>query len=192
MAIPKFETVERNIRRIKREIAEIDAFVYTEDTEDRFLYLGMLERKREDIVRSTVLQMHTAIENILTTLLLQHVLDLTVEERHRAPRGKAARAMMKMVKEFSFDKKVELAFGLGVIRQATKTKLSLLGVLRNKCAHNWLLNVRLRHGRKPKDRKPPLLQYGGKNLHHVTVLQDFYGEYAGVYVRLYGRSIGAL
>jgi hypothetical protein len=189
MAIPNARTVERNIRRTQREIAEIDAFVYPGD-EDRFLYLGSLERKRDDIVRAAILQMHTAIESILTTLLLQRALDLPIEDRHLTQRSKSGKTMERLIREFTYDKKVELAFALRLVRQSTKTKLNEIGALRNKCAHNWLLNVRLRRGKPRTAKKPPLLQYGGKNLHHVATLKDFMGEYAGVYLRLFARSTG--
>lgn len=192
MAAANAQTVERSIRRLEREIAEIDSFVYTKDAiaEDRNVYLSILERKRDDLVRATVLQMHTAIEDILTTLLMQRALDLPIEDRQVTQRSKSGKAMERLIRDFTFDKKVELAFALRLIRKPTKEKLNLLGALRNKCAHNWLLNRRLRRGRKPAELKPPLLQYGGKNLHNVDVLQDFMGAYAGVYLRLYARSTG--
>jgi hypothetical protein len=98
--------------------------------------------------------------------------------------------MEKLIREFHYDKKVELAFALRLIRQSTKARLNEIGALRNKCAHNWLLNVRLRRGKPRMTKKPPLLQYGGKNLHRVEVLEDFVGDYAGVYLRLYARSTG--
>jgi hypothetical protein len=61
-------SVEIKIKRLTKEIEEIDAFFYKGNEEDdRSLYVGMLERKRDDIVRSAVLQMHTAIENLLNS-----------------------------------------------------------------------------------------------------------------------------
>jgi hypothetical protein len=45
-------SVEAKITRLTRQIAEIDEFFYRgNENEDRFLYAGMLERKRDDIVR---------------------------------------------------------------------------------------------------------------------------------------------
>jgi hypothetical protein len=44
-------SVEKKIARLMREIAEIDEFFYrSNENEDRYLYAGMLERKRDDIV----------------------------------------------------------------------------------------------------------------------------------------------
>ena len=57
------KSVEAAIKRLTREIDEIDDFFYKpSENDDRLLHAGMLERKRDDMVRSTVLQMHTAIE----------------------------------------------------------------------------------------------------------------------------------
>ena len=63
-------SVETKIRRLTREIRKIDEFFYgsNKDT-DRILYAGMLERKHDDMVRSAVLQSHTAIEGVLTVSL---------------------------------------------------------------------------------------------------------------------------
>ena len=63
--------IETKITRLSREIAEIDGFFYRgSEDEDRGLYASMLERKRDDMVRSTVLQIHTAIENILLCVVV--------------------------------------------------------------------------------------------------------------------------
>ena len=53
-------SVETKIKRLTREIAQIDEYFYQPDKQDRVAYAGMLERKRDDVVRSAVLQMHTA------------------------------------------------------------------------------------------------------------------------------------
>jgi len=64
-------SVEAKISRLTREIAKIDAFFYhTNKADDRALYAAMLERKRDDMVRSAVLQLHTAIEDILNSWII--------------------------------------------------------------------------------------------------------------------------
>ena len=56
---------------MKREIDQIDKMFYrVDENEDRYLFAGMLERKRDDIIRSAVLQIHTAIEDILNSLII--------------------------------------------------------------------------------------------------------------------------
>lgn len=59
-------SVETKIRRLPHEIRKMDEFFdETNKNADRALYAGMLERKRDDMVRSAVLQLHTAIEDVL-------------------------------------------------------------------------------------------------------------------------------
>jgi hypothetical protein len=48
--------------------------------EGRLLYAEMLERKRDDMVRSAVLQLHTAIEDILNSTIVCCVLDAKPEK----------------------------------------------------------------------------------------------------------------
>ena len=68
------QSIETKIRRLEREITEIDDYFYqSEKTGDRQLYAGMLERKRDDMVRAAVLQLHTGIEDMLTSIVIQHV-----------------------------------------------------------------------------------------------------------------------
>lgn len=75
--------VETKIRRLTREIAKIDDVLYNvNETKDRILYAGMLERKRDDVVRSAVLQMHTAIEDLLNSFIVCRT--LSVKPEHRA------------------------------------------------------------------------------------------------------------
>jgi hypothetical protein len=67
--------VEARIRRLTRELDEIDDFFYSSDRNgDRMLYMSMLEYKRDDIVRSAVLQLHTSIEDLMTSMLFSWIL----------------------------------------------------------------------------------------------------------------------
>jgi len=53
-------SVETKIRRLTRKISKIDEFFYgSKKVTDRILYAGMLERKRDDLVCSAVLQLYT-------------------------------------------------------------------------------------------------------------------------------------
>lgn len=87
----KPEAVEATIKRLTREIEQIDRFFYRgNESDDRLLYAGMLERKRDDIVRSAVLQMHTAIEDLLNPLI---VFRITGKGSRRFPRGESGKAL---------------------------------------------------------------------------------------------------
>ena len=86
-----------------------------------------------------------------------------------------------------FDMKLNFAMALGLINTPTKEKLMALNTLRNKCSHNWLLKTPVRRGKRPKQRKPPLLLYDGHDLHSVTALKDFVGEFGAIHAKNFGR-----
>jgi hypothetical protein len=100
------KSVEALITRLTREIAEIDAALYLPGEDDRVLLAGMLERKRDDMVRSVVLQLHTSIEDLLTSLIMYCALDIRekkLRHRLRSERGKALRKMLYGFGSIGFD-----------------------------------------------------------------------------------------
>ncbi len=116
-------SVEAAIRRLTREIEEIDNFFYgCNENDDRVLYAGMLERKRDDVVRSAVLQMHTAIESLLNSYITFEI----TGGAHRVPsRNESARALHRMLYgggSLAFDMKLNFALALRLISGKTKAK----------------------------------------------------------------------
>ena len=183
--------IERTIKRLHKEIAEIDAASYSGDSEP-MLVAAMLERKRDDMVRSAVLQVHTKIEDLLTRLMLYCALGVTDKKlMHRlsSEKGKAFRRMLYDRESLGFDTKMNFAVGLGLITAAGRKQLMELNTMRNKCSHNWVLNKAVRRGKRPAQLKPPLLQFRGKDLHKVPVIKDFISEFEVVYLRLYAKWV---
>ncbi|HZC23760.1 MAG TPA: hypothetical protein VE866_10520 [Candidatus Binatia bacterium] len=180
------QRIEATIKRLSREIDEIDNFFYAGLEGDRGLYASMLERKRDDMVRSAVLQMHTAIESLLDLCI---IFKITGRARRLHPsRNEPARALHRILYgggSLGFDMKLNVALALRLISRQTKERLAILNTLRNKCSHNWVLKAPVRHGKRPAQKKPPLLLYEGRDLHTVAVLKDFASEYGGVYLRLF-------
>jgi hypothetical protein len=187
------QSVETTITRLTREIAQIDEIFYQiNETKDRVLYAGMLERKRDDMVRSAVLQMHTAIEDLLNSLIICRILNVEPEDRKRRMRGKSAQALRSMLvgpRSLSFEMKLNFAVVIGLLNTKTKDRLIELNTLRNRCSHNWLLKMPVRHGKRPNQKKPPLLRYRGRDLHVVAVLEDFLAEYGPIYYSLFAKYI---
>jgi hypothetical protein len=182
--------IEIAIKRLTREIEDIDSFFYkAAESDDRLLYAGMLERKRDDMVRSAVLQMHTAIEELLNSYIMFTITGAT--PRRRASRSQSTRALRKMLfggGSIGFDMKLNLALALRLISTKTRDRLLVLNSLRNKCSHNWVLKVLVRQGKRPAQKKAPLLLYEGHDLHTVAILKDFVGEYSRIYLKLYLKS----
>lgn len=188
------KSVESKIIRLTREIAAIDEFFYrSNENKDRSLYAGMLERKRDDMVRAAVLQMHTSIEDLLNSLIICHLLKIKPEDRKSRQRGHAARALRKMLfgaGSLGFDMKLNFAVALGLLSVRTQEKLMVLNTLRNKCSHNWLLKGPVRLGKRPRQKKPPLLMYKGRDLHNVDALEEFTAEYGPIYYKLFMKYLG--
>lgn len=86
--------------------------------------------------------------------------------------------------------KLNFATALGLVSEKTRKKLTVLNTLRNRCSHNWLLKAPMRHGKRPAQRKPPLLVYSGRDLHNVHALEEFAAEYGRIYYRLFLRYLG--
>lgn len=186
--------IEAKITRLTREITDIDQFFYAvNENDDRSLYAGMLERKRDDMVRSAVLQLHTAIEDVLNSQIMCCVLNVKPEERMGKMRTRPARALRKMIfgaGSLGFDMKLNFAAALGLLNARIQDQLMELNTLRNKCSHNWLLKTPVRRGRRPRQKKPPLLLYQGRDLHNVAVLKDFAGEYGVIYAKMFAKYLG--
>jgi hypothetical protein len=89
------KTVEAAIKRLTREIEEIDNFVYKfNETRDRALYAHELERKRDNMVRSAVLEIHTGIESLLDSYIAMNVLG---NDRRRLSGTRSGQALQKML-----------------------------------------------------------------------------------------------
>jgi hypothetical protein len=182
-------SLETKIARLTREIAEIEEFFYTtHENRDRVLYADRLEHKRDDIVRSAVLQVHTAIDDILNAHIACRLLNSTLENyRHKMHRTQSGRALHDMLRSIGFEAKLNLAVTLRLLNAKSKERLKQLNSLRNKCSHNWLLKSPVRRGKMPGQKKPPLLMYQNRDLHNVAVLKEFLGEYGPLYAKLYEK-----
>jgi hypothetical protein len=184
--------IQKAISRLNIEIEQIDFAIYAPGTNDPVLVAALLERKRDDIVRSAVLQLHTKIEDLLTKLMLYCALGITdkkLKHRLKSEKGKAFRRMLHDNQSLGFDMKMNFAVGLGLITAAGRKQLMELNTMRNKCSHNWVLNRAVRRGKRPAQLKPPLLQFRGKDLHKVGVVKDFFSEFTVVYLRLYAKWV---
>jgi len=145
--------------------------------------------KRDDIVRSTMLQLHTAIEDLLDCLIIDRMLGVTeVGKRSGKLASRRGRSLLKMLhggRSIGFDMKLNLASTIGLLDGKVRNQLAELNEMRNKCSHNWLLKMPIRRKRRPAQIKLPLLHYRGHDLHEVSALKDFYDTYGAIYCRLF-------
>jgi uncharacterized protein YutE (UPF0331/DUF86 family) len=190
------DRVEKRIKKLTREIEEIDNFFYGFNKgKNRLLHMGMLEFKRDDIVRSAVLQLHTAIEDLMTDILFSWILGASRRrsgrKRRHTKRGQALSRMLTGGGALSFDMKLNFAVVVGVIDSKTRDRLKELNTIRNKCSHHWRLDAPVLGKTRPKQKRPRLLNFRGRDLHKFPTLEDFVSEYAGVYLQLYRKSINS-
>ena len=110
--------VEAAVKRLTREIDEIDAYFYgTNEKDDRVLYAGILERKRDDMVRSVVLQIHTAIEDLLDQHIAFALTGATLRRPARSHSARALRSILIGGAGIGFDRKIALAHGAADYQQ---------------------------------------------------------------------------
>jgi len=180
--------VEARIKRLSKEIDEIDDFFYGPvGRRDRLGYMGMLERKRDDIVRSIVLQLHTAIEELMTEGLFDWVLGTKHMKSSRKRRTtRRGQALGRMVGRLGFDAKLDFAVVTELFRPKLVERLRELNRVRNKCAHHWILDAPNRPRSKVKGKRPRLLTWGGRDLHNVKVLKEFIRDFGHVYFLIFG------
>lgn len=185
--------LKRKVSRLKREIAEIDeAFYITDERTDLAGQASMLERKRDDVIRAAVLQLHTSVEDILNSMIICHILGVPANKRKRymaSPRGKALRKLLMSAEGLGADQKLDLAVALRIINDKRRKRLNVLNTLRNKCGHHWLLKAPVRKGMRPRQLKPPLLLYQGRDLHHVDAFKDFLAEYGPIYINIFMKYL---
>ena len=176
------------IRRLEKEILDIDEFFYRrEPTHNLDQHAGMLERKRDDLIRAAVLQMHTAIEDVINSLIVHRIMNAESRTRKaslRSTRGKALAGMLFGGRSLGFEMKLNLAVVHRVITARARDRLLILNTLRNKCSHNWLIKMPVRQGRRPRQKKRPLLFYGEGDLHRSEVFKEFLEEYGPLYYQL--------
>jgi hypothetical protein len=196
MARLKKAYVRKKIGRLEREIRSIDEMFYlTEKDGEPLQHAQMLERKRDDIIRAAVLQLHTSIEDILNSHVMCRMLEVPAHRRAklmRTRRGEALRKLLKTAGGLGFEQKLELAVALKIVPNKRRKRLAILNTLRNRCSHFWLLKVPVRKGRRPRQQKLPLLQYEGRDLHKTTTFRDFLGEYGPLYARMFVDYISYL
>jgi hypothetical protein len=139
------------------------------------------------MIRAAVLQIHTSIESVLDEHIMCRVLEVPGYGRMRlmpSPRGKSLRKLLMSAEGLDFDQKLDLTVSLRLISEKRRMRLAVLNTLRNRCSHFWLLKVPIRKSRRPRQQKPPLLHYEGRDLHRVETFKDFLGEYGPMYAKV--------
>jgi hypothetical protein len=135
------------------------------------------------------LQLHTAIEDVVDKHLMSRILGVNYWKL-RTNSAQALRSILLGAKSIGFERKLNLAVALKIMSDTRKKRLRILNSLRNKCGHHWLLRGPVRRRRRPRQLKPPLLRYEGRDLHSIPVLKDFLAEYGPLYTIMFVEYLG--
>jgi hypothetical protein len=184
-------SVQRKIDKTLAEVEKIHSLLHPMGDPDPRQNLFNARSRREDAVRVTVIQMSLAIEDMLDGLFKRLFVghDPRSKKRGSWKRG-PARELHDLLEtgRIGFEAKVKLARVTRIVTKKQQSRLDKLRVLRNKCAHSWMLDAVHKKGRKPQPTKR-LLEYGGKNLFEFKVLEDFVWDYSRIYLKLYDKYL---
>lgn len=188
----KKRRLERKIVRLSEEIAEIESTIYTDADGDAYNQHFLFQQKRNHAIRGVVLELQLAIEDLLNVWLDSFLLQCKPSVRNKVARRKPklARTIEQLLEgsgALSFERKLDLAEGTGLIRRSEHTKLRELYRVRNKCSHHWLLDIPVRKRIQRNQPKRRLLDYQNRNLFQIEVLKDFVREYGSMYYKLWLR-----
>jgi hypothetical protein len=186
------KTVARDIARLRREIQQIEDYVYPlkGDLETQRFFLQL---KRSASVRGIVLEFHVALEDLLTDWLKAYLVGVRPEDLYRLRGAKALREALDGILSgggsIGFDKKLMLLRGFRLIRRSEHTKLTELNRLRNKCGHKWELDALLRRNIKRHHPKRHLIEFRGRSILNPEAVREFAGEYGNLYYKLFLRFL---
>ena len=139
----------------------------------------------------TVLQVSLAIEDLLDSLFWRFFAGHNPGSHKRASKTKGIpRELDDLLTSgrMGFEAKIKLARVLSIITKGQQRRLDALRTLRNKCAHRWMLDVVRKRGGKGRPTKR-LLEYKGRDLFELSVLEDFMKAYSPIYLKLYEKYL---
>jgi hypothetical protein len=181
-------SIERQTKKALADVETIHSFVHPLGDPDPKQNLYQARSRREEAVRIAVLQMSLAIEDMLDSLFARVFLGHDPNSKKKARKGELFGEFEELKRRMNFEAKLKLARLLRLVTKEQHSKMDRLRTLRNKCAHSWMLDVIHKRGRKPRPTKR-LLEYEGRNLFDLRVLQDFMRAYSGIYLKLFEKYL---
>jgi hypothetical protein len=178
---PKTSTYANKANRLKAEIEELQHSLFNIEATDPQLRYENLKTFRAEIMRTFVLSLHLAIEDLLHAILFDFL------ARHN--RRLTKRETIRIVDEMRSADLIHWCARLNLVTSAQYRNLLELNRIRNACAHNWILDLprSRRIGQKGmrKRIKVPIVVYKGGNLLTKKMFTDeFCPVYSGLYLNL--------
>ncbi len=183
--------VQQEIDQTLKQVERIHSLLHPLGDPDPKQNLFQVRSRREDAVRVTVLQMSLAIEDLLDCLFWRVLAGHDPNSKKRKSKKEGVACELDELLEsgrLGFEAKIKLARVLRIVTKKQYSKLNQLRPLRNKCAHEWMLDIVRKRGKKPKPAKR-LLEYEGHNLFDIKVLERFMHVYSGIYLELFSNYL---
>jgi len=176
--------IDRQIAKLRSDIARIEkSFFSAEHANPNQVYFE-LRRKREQLLRAIILEIHLSIEDILTPAIGNAILQ---GSSIRSPMGHVLRDLLEGDRSIGFRHKLMLARSLKLVTPKEFADLADLNTIRNKCSHTWLLDKVTRRKIKRAKPKKPLLRHKGVNLYQTDAFLEFVGRFQKHYIKLWLR-----
>jgi len=187
---PATKRMKRRIAAISREIQEIESLLHPDSGGDLSQQYFVLDQKKTHQIRGIVLEFHLAIEDLITSWLKGHLLSQGAVQQRTTQRARGMLAtvlysLLEGPRSLGFDRKLDLAEGLHLISKRLHERLTELNVIRNRCSHNWVLDIPIRKGIKRDQPKRRLVQYKNRDLFALSVIKEFEREYGRIYLKLW-------
>lgn len=185
------DRIEREVAEVLKDVEKIHALIHPLDDPDPRQKLFMARSRKEDAVRLTVLQIALSIEDMIDDLFWRSLAGHSPHSKKRRSKKKGVPHELDELLtsgRFRFEAKLKLARILRIITKKQQRQLELLNALRNKCAHNWMLDIARTRATKIRPARR-LLEYKGNNLFDLETLQDFMHVYSQIYLNLFEKYI---
>ena len=175
---------KRQIEKMRADIARIEKSFYSAEHGDQDQIYFELQRIREQLLRSIILEVHLSLESVLTRAIGNALLRGRLI---RSPIGHMLRDLLEDQNPLGFRHKLMLARSLNLVTPREFADLAELNTIRNKCSHTWLLNRVRRRGIKRSKPKRPLLRYRGTNLYQTDAFIEFVDYFSAQYLKIWLR-----
>lgn len=179
------------ITKLEKEVEELESAIYDAKNEkDLDTKYFLLQQRRDLAIRGAVLDIHLAIEDILSVAIKNYLLanNPQIQKKPAYTNSKHKHDIEDFLngsRAISFNDKLSLLKSAGLIRANVCNELAKLNTIRNKCSHNWQLNKVIRRKVKRNKKKRPLLEYNGKNLYKKQIFYEFLNKYGPIYYKLW-------
>ncbi len=177
---PSQDSYKRKSDKLKSQIDALAASLYGLNNRDQGLRYYNLQTYQIEVMRNFVFYMHLGIEDLLRALLF----DFLVKRNQQLTKKRAIR----IVEDLWSADLVDWCGRLKLIKPKQYKQLLELNRVRNKCGHNWSLEVkrkRVKTGGKSRRVRVPSVIFEGRNLFDEEVFTSrFLKVYSKIYLKL--------